>query len=70
MRKLAKTFLLVAAFAVSAFAYNPHICSLQNLGNQEVANLVKFGTLSIIVGLCLMLECMANLFAWIKLCLL
>ncbi len=31
MRKLAKTFLLVAAFAVSAFAYNSYTCSLQNL---------------------------------------
>lgn len=38
MKKLARIFLLVVAFALSAFAYDPYACSLQNLINLGSCN--------------------------------
>lgn len=38
MKKLARIFLLVVAFALSAFAYDPYTCSLQNLINPSSCN--------------------------------
>lgn len=38
MKKLARIFLLVVAFVLSAFAYDPYACSLQNLINPGSCN--------------------------------